>query len=116
MKKTLISVDNLDEFICGQSHKLYNDGTKILTAGAKDELSRRGISIVYGPDPGAAHTPAPACGCAGKTCATGASGSADFEQFVLGVAALLKKECGITDPGELRALSLQAVKTIKENI
>ena len=41
MKKELISVENLDAFICRQDGKLYVDRNRILSPGAKDELSAR---------------------------------------------------------------------------
>lgn len=119
MKKKLVRVDNLEEFICRSAAVLYADGTLILTAGAKDELGRRGISVVRGPCPEAAagrctaHAPgAPATGQG-----NGASGeNAEYERLLFGVAAILKSEYGITDPETLRALSLQTVRVIRANI
>ena len=46
MGKTLITLDNIDEFVC--CGKLAMDSTKIITAGARDELTKRGIEVVYG--------------------------------------------------------------------
>ena len=45
MSKTLITVDNLQDFISGG--RLQMDGSKILTAGARDELTRRGIEVAW---------------------------------------------------------------------
>ena len=107
MKKTLICVDNLDEFICADSHSLHMDATRLLTPGAKDELSRRGIAIVYGPVDQAACTNE-----LGKALAS----CPDMEHLVYGLAGMLKKECGITDPEELRTSSLKALQIIKDHI
>ncbi|WP_174408915.1 hypothetical protein [Desulfovibrio psychrotolerans] len=134
MKKKLVGADNLDSFICKADGKLYADGSVILTAGARDELSRRGIAVEYGPRPGAgAYAPAhgdcppgytcpPGCTCAAcaagavAACTAEAAGHTDLEGLVLGVAAILKNEFGIHDPEELKAVSCEAVKVIRDNI
>ena len=105
MGKKLVGIDNLEAAIC--QGKIYVDGTIILTPGAKDELTRRGIPIVYGPKPEAVE-----CGSAP---AAEASAPA-LENLLLVVAGILKNQCGVNDPEQLRALSCQVVKTIKENI
>ena len=64
MKKELITVDNVNNYICKQDGKLYVFGNRLLTAGAKDELGRRRVSVVYGPEPVAAPAPAPAAAAA----------------------------------------------------
>lgn len=114
MKKTLVCVQNLDEHICQDTHKFYREG-KILTASAKDELFRRGIEIVSGPAP-EPHKDACWEGCV--CCAEADAGTTelppDLERLVLGVAAVLKEKCGIQDPAQLRELSLQAAKIIKD--
>ena len=121
MKKTLISVDNLAEHICRGKAEIHMDGTKILTAGAKDELAKRGIAVVYGS--------CPTSQCCDRHASSGAASpmvlaglaqakgeAAGLEQLLLGIAAMLKTEYGVQDPAELKALSLQAIQTIKNNI
>ena len=114
MKKTLILVDNLDEFICKESNTIHLDAGMILTAGAKDELTRRHVSIVRGA------APERDCGrraCVVRACvAAAANPHADVERLVHDVAATLQKEYGITDPAELKAASLKAVETIRKNL
>lgn len=130
MKKELICVDNLDAFICKQDGKLYVDQGRILTPGAKDELARRGVSVVYGPEP----TPepaAPSCQPAGPCrgcCGTGRtfyvgpeegstlSMAGSLESLTIAVASMLKKEYGVTDPEEIRAMTIEALKTIRDNV
>ena len=51
MSKTLITVDNLQDFVSGG--RLQMDGSKILTAGARDELTRRGIEVAWSDAPAA---------------------------------------------------------------
>lgn len=121
MSKKLITVDNLEEYICRASAKFYMDSTVILTPGARDELKKRGIAIVPGPAPEAA--PCHPMMCESMTREVPAYGTmlglttfADMEELLVGVAAILKNEYGITDPAELRDASLQAVKTIKDNL
>lgn len=50
MGKVLITADNLDEFLAPDRNEFYVDPTMILTPGAKDELSKRKISLVHCPD------------------------------------------------------------------
>ena len=110
MKKTLIQLANLDDFICKASGKLYLDGSKILTAGAKDELAKRGIGIVY--EKGGAQRD----NHAGKACQAGSKDREELENLLISVAALLKKECGITNPKELKEKSIQMVQTIRKSL
>lgn len=116
MRKTLIRVDNLDSFLCRHGKTIYVDSTMILSPGAKDALSKKGVSIVYGPCPDAASCPDAGHGKAANPLSQALAGNAGVEELLLGIAAVLKKECGITDPDKLKAASLQAVKTIKDNI
>lgn len=121
MQKTLIKVDNLDGFLCHSGGKLYVDATMILSPGAKDELSKRGVKIVYGPCPDEAGCPHAGHGKSAanpfaQSLAQACGGHGGLEDLLVGVAAMLKKECGVRDPEQLKALSLQAVKTIRENL
>ncbi|ABB40065.1 hypothetical protein Dde_3271 [Oleidesulfovibrio alaskensis G20] len=116
MKKKLVGVECLNEYICQSSNKLYADSSVILTPGARDELSRRGVTVVYGPRPESGEAPAacpPGCTCPACTAAKADSG---LEQLLFAVAAMLKTEYGITDPEELKNLSCQALRTIKANL
>lgn len=116
MKKKLVTVDNLEEYVCRTSNQLHADSTMILTAGAKDELTRRGIALVYGSVPADLSSQLHHS-MTHKTSFPGVAEEAvNMTELLLGVAAILKKECGVTDPQELKALSLQAIKTIKDNI
>lgn len=114
MKKTLVGVHNLDDFICKECGAFYQDGSMILTAGAKDELNRRGIRIQYG------EAPAGSC-CAGAAAApavdaAGIAGAASLEDLLVDLAAMIREQCGISDPEQLRDASLKALQTIKNNI
>jgi hypothetical protein len=123
MQKQLVQVSNLDDFICRAESRRYVDGSPmILTAGANDELSRRTSAVVYGPCPAAAtctlHEQAgksALSACVSGACKAGGV-EAGFEKLLFGVAAILKSEYGITDPEQLKALSLHAVNVIKSNI
>ncbi|MDL2267399.1 hypothetical protein LJC46_05360 [Desulfovibrio sp. OttesenSCG-928-G15] len=120
MAKQLVTVDNLDEFLCANDGRFYMDGSRILTPGAKDALAARKVEIVFGPG----------CGHAGQSCAQANGGCAcaqgsegkcacaapEDEEILIAVAATLQKEYNITDPAELRAMSLEMVKTLKENL
>ncbi len=113
MKKTLVGVHNLDDFICKECGAFYQDGSMILTAGAKDELNRRGIRIQYG------GAPAGSC-CAGGAApavdAAGIAGAASLEDLFVELAVMIREQCGISDPEQLRDASLKALQTIKDNI
>ena len=142
MKKELITVDNVNNYISKQDGKLYVFGNRLLTAGAKDELGRRRVSVVYGPEPVAAPVQAPAASCGsvsgtpcGKshgTCRGGCNcGSAitpgiaagaplgsytSVESLALALAAMLKEKYGVTDPAELKELTAKALKAIRDNM
>jgi len=105
MGKKLVGVDGLDAAVCHASGKMYVDGSIILTPGAKDELTRRGIAVVYGPNPHA-----PQCAPDARACPPG------LEDLILAVSGILKTQYGIEDPEQLRAMSRQVVDTIRENI
>jgi hypothetical protein len=109
MKKRLIGTHNLEEWLCPTSGKVYMDGTTIMTAAARDELSRRGIDVVQGAAPGA---PSPSRGEA----AHGENASSDLERLLLGVAAILRDHYGVTDPGELKQLSLHVARIVKKHL
>lgn len=125
MKKELISVENLDAFICRQDGKVYVGSNRILTPGAKDELARRKVSVVYGEEPAPVEQPQAPCrgGCgAGKTFfvgpekGCGLSSAGSLESLSLAVAHMLRTQYGETDPARIRAMTVEALKTIKDNI
>ena len=142
MKKELITVDNVNNYICKQDGKLYVFGNRLLTAGAKDELGRRRVTVVYGPEPVVAPAAAPASSCSsaagtpcGKShgaCRGGCNcGSAitpgiaagaplgsytSVESLALALATMLKEKYGVTDPAELKELTAKALKAIRDNM
>lgn len=108
MSKTLITVDNLQDFVTG--NRLQMDGSKILTAGARDELTRRGIEITWAD--AAAES---CCGCCGgdhKAESAAACHSPEQEELLIGVAAIIKQHYNITDPEELKKVTLETVAAI----
>lgn len=114
MMKELITLDNLDSCI-SKDGKCYVAPNQILAPGAKDELARRRVGIVYGHKPESS-----VCSCSvtgsqstGSCCTKGSI--CDPDELAIAIAALLKKECGITDPAELRALTIEAlVRMVKK--
>ena len=145
MKKELITVDNVNNYISKQDGKLYVFGNRLLTAGAKDELGRRRVAVVYGPEPVAAPVAAapaaPATAASSSSCACGKShgscrggcncGSAitpgiaagaplgsytSVESLALALASMLKDKYGVTDPAELKELTAKALKAIRDNM
>ena len=145
MKKELITVDNVNNYISKQDGKLYVFGNRLLTAGAKDELGRRRVAVVYGPEPVAAPVAAapaaPAAAASSSSCACGKShgscrggcncGSAitpgiaagaplgsytSVESLALALASMLKEKYGVTDPAELKELTAKALKAIRDNM
>lgn len=109
MKKKLVEVRNLESFICQANGAIYIDDTMLLTPGAKDELSKRRIKIVRNAKPSAS------CGadtCPARMCG-GVAEESDYERLLYGVAAMVQKEYGIDDPQQLKDISCQIVKTLK---
>ena len=51
MAKQLITTANLDTYIRKDLGKLFVTPDRLVTAGVKDELRRRGVQLVYGPEP-----------------------------------------------------------------
>lgn len=112
--KQLITIENLDGCISTDG-RCYIGKDQILSPGAKDELARRRVPLVYGDKPGSSccSTKASACSTSGSS-TSGSScrkgGICDPDELAVAIAALLKKECGITDPGQLRALTIEALR------
>jgi len=119
MAKKLIQAGDLDCVIC--NGKVYADGSIILTPGARDELSKRGVDVVYGPKPESAACVETVAECpAGCTCPACAGKSAlnctTLDALTRSVSEILKNQYHITDEEQLRRLSRQALQTIRENI
>ena len=122
MGKKLVEVSNLDSVIC--DGKVYADGSIILTPGAKDALSKRGIAIVYGSRPAGceagadAHAACCPAGCTCPACAALAAcqGATSVESLVVAVTEILKNQYHITDAEQLKTVSCQVLKTIRDNI
>ena len=111
MGKTLITLENIDEFVC--CGKLAMDSTKIITAGARDELTKRGIEVVYGE-------------AEGQCCCHGHDHAHDHahdhhapqhdEDLLVGVAAIIRQHYGITDPETLKKVTLETVAAIGKDL
>ena len=111
MGKTLITLDNIDEFVC--CGKLAMDSSKIITAGARDELTKRGIEVVYGEAEGQ-------CCCHGHDHAHDHAhdhhGPQHDEELLIGVAAIIRQHYGITDPEMLKKVTLETVTAISKDL
>ena len=112
MKKALIQAGDVDKYLCRKDARIYIDNAAvILTPGARDELGKRGVRVIHGPCPDAdgcamhAHKSGPAMG-------DPAAGPGS-EKLLFGVAAILRDDYGISDPEQLRALSLKAAEIIR---
>lgn len=120
MAKQLVTIDNLDDFICRADGKFYMDGSRIITPGAKDELSKRHVEIVNGPGCGHAGCScaeaAGGCACAGNCSKPDSYHSPEVDDVLIAVAATLQKEYGVTDPEQLKKMSLEMVETIKKSL
>ena len=113
MGKTLITFENLEQFITDK--KLVMDSAKILTPGARDELVKRGIQISYA-EAAAPHCQQNHCGHADNHGADCANGDGQCEDMLIGVAAIIKQHYGITDPDELRKVTLETVAVIGKSL
>jgi len=105
MKKQLVEAGDINAHISHDGTTFYADNSMILTPGAKDALSNKGIVIVHGSRPEQEE----AC-CSETPC------TPEMEDLLIAVGAMIKNEFGINDPETLKALTCQAVKTIRENI
>ena len=113
MKKQLIEVKNLDSYICQASAKIYVNKSMLLTPGAKDELKRKNISIVYGEAPKET-----VCNTVAEPTETSKTltNDEDMERLFYGVAAMAKEELGIDDPQTLKDISIKIVDTFRKSI
>ncbi len=89
MAKKLVSEKGVEALVVGDT--FYMDGTIILTPGAKDVLRNKGVTIAYGPRP--------------ERC--------EEDPLEAAVAALLKKEYGICDDAQVKAVSAKVIEIIK---
>jgi len=107
MGKRLVEAANVETAICPATGAVYADGTIILTPGAKDELTRRGIPVVYGPRPEAARcAPAPSA----------ESPEQGLEPLLRTVAGILQSHYKIRDPEQLKSLSRHVAEVIRNNV
>lgn len=108
MGKTLITLDNIYEFVC--CGKLAMDSSKIITAGARDELTKRGIEVVYGEAEGQC--------CCHEQAHDHAHDHAHGkdEELLIGVAAIIRQHYGITDPEMLKKVTLETVAAIGKDL
>ena len=104
--KILITKDNIDTRISPADHRFYADSGIILTPGAKDELKKRNIRIVYAPMPNVD-------ACERVSCAE-ASHSDTTEKAARCVATLLKERCNIDDPELIRQIVSKALLSLKQ--
>ena len=113
MKKQLVAVNNLDSYICQASATIYVTKNMILTSGAKDELQKRKICIIYGDAPSDI-----ACTTAAEQteASTKMTDEEDMERLFYGVAAMAKEELGIDDPETLKKISSKIVDTLRKRI
>ena len=109
MGKTLITLDNIDEFVC--CGKLAMDSTKIITAGARDELTKRGIEMVYGEAEGQC-----CCHDHAHDHAHDHHAPQHDEDLLVGVAAIIRQHYGITDPETLKKVTLETVAAIGKDL
>lgn len=116
MKKYLVEVGNLDQFICQSTRKIYVDNAMLLTPGAKDKLAELGIPIVYGPAPKNLCCRSAVPGYFGASSGKDVKENMELENMLIAIGAVLQKEYNVTDPEELKKLTCQIVTTLRDNI
>jgi len=110
MKKQLVEVNNLDSYICQACATIYVNKSMIMTPGAKDEIKRRNICIVYGDAP--AETEYTTTVQNPSESSTPETEDADTERLFYGIAAMAKEELGIDDPKTLKDISFQIMDAL----
>lgn len=116
MKRTLVTVQNLDDVICRECGAFYQTSSMILTPGARDELHRRGIRIQYGEAPaGSCCSGAAPLACDGVDAAS-LAGASSVEELLVSLAAMIKARCGISSPDQLREASLNALEILRKAV
>lgn len=123
MAKELITADNVEQFVC--DGKLCMNGSRILTPGARDVLGKKHVEVVYGEAPcnntacrnpcGNAAWQGSSSPVAAGQCTSGACNAEFDEDVLVGVAAIIKRHYNITNPEELRRVTLTTVRAIAGN-
>jgi hypothetical protein len=108
MGKKLISCQCLDTQICREEQRIYIDSTMILAPGAKDELRRRGVEIVYSSQPSGKNSSWPAPESTGNE-RTVESGNSELVERIV---EILSTEYGVTDGKKIMAISLQVIEKL----
>lgn len=111
MGKKLVSHKNIEEYICRNENRAYIDSSLILTPGARDELLKRGVDIVY------AARPAEKGDCPAPPAKSGPVTATDSEERALieKTVQILNKEYGLTDRDKIMEISVQVIKRLRNN-
>lgn len=123
MAKELITVANLDAYIRKDLGKLFITPNRLITAGAKDELRKRGVQLVYGAEP----APAQPAACCPTSCGAGSSPSGGcgekapagvdtLKRLAAIVVAILREQYGIRDEKEIETIAIKILKAVKNSI
>ena len=108
MAKQLITTANLDTYIRKDLGKLFVTPDRLVTAGVKDELKRRGVQLVYGPEPAPVQ---PVCCSAPQ-----ADGADKLKRAAAIVVAILREQYGMTDESQIQAVAVKILKAVKDSI
>ena len=86
MKKRLITVKNLSEFV--QNKELVVQADMIITPGARDKIREQGVEVVYEK----------------SCCEAKRKGRKDSQDFEKKIVEILVKEYNITDPATVQKI------------
>jgi hypothetical protein len=100
----------LEKHICREEQRMYIDSSMILTPGAKDELLKRGVEIVYSAKPAKKDTAVLSPENSKSGAATGTQERALAERVV----HLLTSEYGLTDREKIMDISMQVIEKMRK--
>jgi len=108
MGKKLIGCNCLDQYICREEMRVYLDSSLILSPGAKDELHRRGVEIVYSARPVEREKASPP-----EKCNTPEPGAGSNDRVLIEkIVQLLSTDYGLNDKDQIMDVSMRVVDTL----
>lgn len=125
MAKELITTANLDAYIRKDHGALFITPGRLITAGAKDELRRRKVRLIYGPEPDPAPPAPPRRDTCGTGCGTGPqaacpdgtpAGVDTLRRLATIVVTILRERYGMTDANEIETLAVKILKAVKASL
>lgn len=104
MKKKLVSVENIKDFLDAGTNEIYVDNTMILTSGAKDYLRDKKVKLVY-TNKAAAEV--------GPDQKSNVSQPENLKSVVTKIVSILRKDLQINDANKIERITQKVLSDLK---